>query len=430
MQKIEANKDAIDQGTKKADFYTIHIVSDGEGSAFYSEERTNGKIISTYLTEDNWDYKKEGEPLWEFLAGDEKKIKARAKRINGISEIPDPWHDADTVSDIFSSADGFSFKGLKICLSGDFEFGKKTAVTAYIEEQGGCCVPSVTKKTTVVLLGSKGSNAWSQGNYGTKAERAVALQQEGVQIKILREEDVFGIKTDTKEKRQESPTSHKSATVKEKPFSERKVEALIKQFDSYYDSQISAYNKQYLWSESEEAKRINEDERRKMQQRIQDYWIRLFGNFIETNPEITFDQKKRILSGCVSAFSGQDLWSESEEAKRINEDEHRKQQQRIQDCWIRLFGKYVEIDPEITFDQKKFVLSGCEYDEEMIQKITAFGGLIRSKISGVTDYLVVNPENAGTSKLETAIEFQSRGKPVVAVWVEDLKKAFITASKP
>ena len=124
----------------------------------------------------------------------------------------------------------------------------------------------------------------------------------------------------------------KSAIVKEKLFSERKVKALIKQFDSYYDSQVSAYNEQHLWSESEEAKRINEDERRKMQQ-------------------------------------------------------------RIKECWIRLFGKYVETDPEITSHQKKFVLTF--YDNgEMRQKITAFGGLIRTAVSGVTDYLVVDPERA------------------------------------
>lgn len=160
----------------------------------------------------------------------------------------------------------------------------------------------------------------------------------------------------------------KSAIVKEKLFSERKVKALIKQFDSYYDSQVSAYNEQHLWSESEEAKRINEDERRKMQQ-------------------------------------------------------------RIKECWIRLFGKYVETDPEITFHQKKFVLTF--YDNgEMRQKITAFGGLIRTAVSGVTDYLVVDPERAGTSQIVKVIELQSQGKSVIAVWIEDLKKALDTAPMP
>ncbi len=190
-QKIEENEELIDNSTKKADFFTMHIVSDGEGSAFYSEERKGGKIILTSLLEDAWDMKKEGCPLWSFLSGDETKIRAAAKRINGTQEKCDPWYDEDETSRIFSSAAGFSFEGQVVCLSGDFEFGKKAEVTAYIEDHGGSCVSSVSRKTTVVLLGEKGSDAWSQGNYGTKAEKALQLQKEGCLIKILREEDVL-----------------------------------------------------------------------------------------------------------------------------------------------------------------------------------------------------------------------------------------------
>lgn len=191
LRQIEEHKEEIDYATKKADFYTMHIDSESEGSAFYSEERKNGKIITTSFSHYDWDYKKEGAPIWDFLSGDEKKIRAASKRINGVKEIGDPWYGNEDRSGIFSAPDGFSFEGQIVCLSGDFSFGKKSAVTAYIEEHGGNCVSSVSKKTTVVLVGSKGSDAWSHGDYGTKVERAIELQREGYPIKILNEESVL-----------------------------------------------------------------------------------------------------------------------------------------------------------------------------------------------------------------------------------------------
>lgn len=189
---IEENKDAIDNSTKHAEFFTVHINSDGDGSSFSSEERRNGKIITTSLQNDDWDYKKEGEAIWEFLAGDVRRICSRVKKMNGAWESDDPWYQKEDISGIFSLPEGFSFEGQTVCLTGDFEFGKKADVTAFIEEHGGGCVSSVTRKTTVLLVGSKGSDAWSHGNYGSKVERALGLQQEGCPIKILKEEDVLG----------------------------------------------------------------------------------------------------------------------------------------------------------------------------------------------------------------------------------------------
>ena len=187
-EKIKANRDKIDQSTGKAEFFTIHINSDGEGSAFYSEERKNGKIITTSLHHDEWDYKKEGEAIWEFLEGDEREIRSRVKKMNGTREAVDPWYREEDISDIFSSAEGFSFEGQVVCLTGDFDFGKKADVTAYIEEHGGSCVSSVTRKTTVLLVGNKGSDAWSHGNYGSKVERALEMQRLGGKIRIVKED--------------------------------------------------------------------------------------------------------------------------------------------------------------------------------------------------------------------------------------------------
>lgn len=195
---IEENKDAIDNSTNHAEFFTVHINSDGDGSSFFSEERRNGKIITTSLQNDEWDYRKEGEAIWEFLSGDVRQIRTRVKKMNGTRESADPWYQEEDISGIFSSPKGFTFKGQVVCLTGDFEFGKKPAVTAYIEEHGGSCVSSVTRKTSVLLVGSKGSDAWSHGNYGSKVERALELQREGSSIKIIKEEEVLVIPSEEK----------------------------------------------------------------------------------------------------------------------------------------------------------------------------------------------------------------------------------------
>ena len=48
LEKIMESKEEIDSNTQKAEFFTMHIDSESEGSAFYSEERKNGKIITTH----------------------------------------------------------------------------------------------------------------------------------------------------------------------------------------------------------------------------------------------------------------------------------------------------------------------------------------------------------------------------------------------
>ena len=94
------------------------------------------------------------------------------------------------------------------------------------------------------------------------------------------------------------------------------------------------------------------------------------------------------------------------------------------------FGQFYEINPHIEFKDKKFVFSGIWYpdrDEEAEPDYKALiekkGGLIRSNISGVTDYLVV--DFAGNSEwgINSAIEKQKEGKPVKIIKIDDLKKA-------
>ncbi len=116
-----------------------------------------------------------------------------------------------------------------------------------------------------------------------------------------------------------------------------------------------------------------------------------------------------------------------------NEDESDEEEEDAAEAafyWNERYGSYVENNPEIVINGQKFVLSGCEYDEYLIKMIPEYGGLIRTKISGVTDYLVVDPEIAGESKIESAIQLQKQGKPIKIILMEDLKKALSIAKKP
>lgn len=47
-------------------------------------------------------------------------------------------------------------------------------------------------------------------------------------------------------------------------------------------------------------------------------------------------------------------------------------------------------------------------DHPIIEKVLKKGGQYRSKVSGITDYLIVNPSEAGESKIKAAIEQQKR----------------------
>ena len=93
--------------------------------------------------------------------------------------------------------------------------------------------------------------------------------------------------------------------------------------------------------------------------------------------------------------------------------------------WLSDYGAYLEKSPLIVFSGKSFVLSGMDMlgDEHGIsieEEIASRGGVVRKDVSGKTDYLVVDPEWAGESKIKKAIEQQKKGKPVKIILGTDL----------
>ena len=84
-------------------------------------------------------------------------------------------------------------QGKRVCLSGVFARQSKSAVGERIKRHGGIVVDYVSSNTDVLLVGQYSNAAWKYGNYGTKIENAVRLQEQGSSILILKEQDFYSI---------------------------------------------------------------------------------------------------------------------------------------------------------------------------------------------------------------------------------------------
>lgn len=97
-------------------------------------------------------------------------------------------HPADEAGT--SPGPDFSFAGEAVCLTGDFYYGSKEDIMEIIRRQGGIITNSVTRQTTIVLVGSLGSHRWSYGNFGSKVKKAMEQREKGQNIRILSENDI------------------------------------------------------------------------------------------------------------------------------------------------------------------------------------------------------------------------------------------------
>lgn len=103
--------------------------------------------------------------------------------INLFGQIIDPVSNTCTTNDI-------NIVGKIFCLTGEFTNGRKSFIGAALSRRGGILTDSVTKNTDLLIVGSKGSDAWSAGNYGNKVRKALEMQEKGHPIKIIKEEDI------------------------------------------------------------------------------------------------------------------------------------------------------------------------------------------------------------------------------------------------
>ena len=111
-------------------------------------------------------------------------------------------HELDTFLDIFkvtidpvrnlaSEYGAMNLMGRSVCLTGDFDFGRKEEVGNLLIGIGASIQQSVTKKTDILLVGGRGSSVWYAGGYGTKVKKALEMQGKGHEIVIIRESDLM-----------------------------------------------------------------------------------------------------------------------------------------------------------------------------------------------------------------------------------------------
>ena len=130
--------------------------------------------------------------------------------------------------------------------------------------------------------------------------------------------------------------------------------------------------------------------------------------------------------GPMTCFFSQLLDEEEQRAKW--EAEEAELAEKDAEEWMRKYGKYLEDDPVIDFNGKKFVFSGLtlrslEKNDPIVQQVIEKGGQYRSAVSGLTDYLVVDPRYAGQTKIVAVTEQLQKGKDIKVVLLEDLEKA-------
>lgn len=102
--------------------------------------------------------------------------------------------------------------------------------------------------------------------------------------------------------------------------------------------------------------------------------------------------------------------------------------ERAASQWMDKYGGYLERNPDIDFNGKLFAFSGLaghgdEREHPTVQKVIEKGGQYRSKVSGLTNYLVVNPSDAGSSKIIAVMEQRQKGKDIKVILLSDLEAA-------
>ena len=196
IRYLHEHADDIDAHTESSEIAAASIVTDDEGSFIDVETRKKGKIESFSVDTYEWDYEKNGIALWEVLqemnSGIIPKMRKVARENDLIREETDPWYKETSGETIFDEVQRpVSLEGKKCCLTGDFAYGSKKKVEEHITNKGGDVASSVNKTVNFVVVGSLGSSAWKHNNYGSKVENAMRLREQGADIRIIREEDIF-----------------------------------------------------------------------------------------------------------------------------------------------------------------------------------------------------------------------------------------------
>ena len=73
-------------------------------------------------------------------------------------------------------------------LTGRFAFGPRRDCERQVENLGGRCETSITKRTNYVVIGTFGSRDWVHTSFGRKLEKAVKYRADGLPLSIVGED--------------------------------------------------------------------------------------------------------------------------------------------------------------------------------------------------------------------------------------------------
>jgi hypothetical protein len=72
--------------------------------------------------------------------------------------------------------------------TGKFAFGTRRDCERRVEQLGGACNDSVTRRTTYLVIGTFGSRDWVHTPFGRKIEKAVEYRKSGIPLAIIGED--------------------------------------------------------------------------------------------------------------------------------------------------------------------------------------------------------------------------------------------------
>lgn len=188
-------------------FAIIAILSEVQDRAeYYSTETINTQLIIAFcqgITCDGVVNKKELDLLniWleKFGEGVSEKWNALNEDVRAILGKADfSPEEAERIRLLIldyigvpdDASEPVEFRGKTFVLSGQFALGDKKSVAERIEARGGRVASGISKKVDYAVVGGARSHLWKYGAYGTKIEKAKALQSEGAAIKIISEGDL------------------------------------------------------------------------------------------------------------------------------------------------------------------------------------------------------------------------------------------------
>lgn len=102
------------------------------------------------------------------------------------------------VSMLIASDPQIEFENNIFVLTGEFQSGQKADIKKRIESLGGMVKENMIRDVNYLVVGDKGSRAWSFAAYGRKVEEALRRRKEGDKILIVSEGDFEAAYIDNK----------------------------------------------------------------------------------------------------------------------------------------------------------------------------------------------------------------------------------------